>query len=486
MPRLAPSRHHRYAAVRALTSSSKAEAVSAPPSLLQSFQGRQLSLTTSLGLVGAFVPPEILPTIRQLPEVNAVFLPLEETNPEGATTATNDQMTASDVNASSIRQLERAAEIFASAGGTMSAERVACLALLAELQHRRGEDCKPALQALKKQLQQQQIDDSSPATTSSSPSSKVAATVDLALAKVCWMGGDFDAAQKICDDLLDLEEERYTTSPTSSSNLDPWQRAAARTGQAVSRLLGMQCRDDAFSVRDPFRMVLRQLERAGPSPTPAMAAAHLNMGVAEAVWAETVGPEAPLDGAMRQWRDGRAVLQRIKKPSAAKTYLHAALTTNIAWGMLQMGTYPNHIDKASELASEALTAYDPSTGGAGAAQVQVGYPRTLTMMATCYHKSGGAVTAEGLFQTAIASAKISKPQKQQHHLDALTKVQHRDALQGYANLCNDWDRRESDAARLEAQASEMNDSLPGRWKCKSGIHSTLWFLTDPDLLSARR
>jgi hypothetical protein len=103
-------------------------------------------------------------------------------------------------------------------------------------------------------------------------------------------------------------------------------------------------------------------------------------------------------------------------------------------------------------------------------------------VATCYHRAGQAVTAEGLFQSAISSfdsSSSSLQQKQQHVTIAnpLAKLEKIGALQAYANLLRDWERREGDAKKYESQAAEINESLPSGWQGKSGIHSSLWFWT---------
>jgi hypothetical protein len=210
-------------------------------------------------------------------------------------------------------------------------------------------------------------------------------------------------------------------------------------------------------------MVVKFLEDH-PSAVQASTVAQLNMGVAEAVYAEVVGAardvEVPLDGAMRAWKQGLTLQKRpIKKPGnpAVQAALEARLNSNLAWGLLQMGTRErDHVKRASVFAGEAL----------GHAETE-GLTRTLTLVATCYHQSNQAVTAEGLYQSALGAAAVSP----------LEKLELRDAASSYSKLLSDWDRRERDTEMNKQRATDIDESLPGPWQGKSGIHGSLWFWT---------
>jgi len=290
------------------------------------------------------------------------------------------------------------------------------------------------------------------------------AVVELALAKAHWLNGEFATAKGICDTLVEDNADTHSM------------QVAARTGQAVSRLCAVKSKDDVFSVRDPFRMAFKRQEHAPRNSHTALAAACLNAGVAEAVWAETVQKynemEVPLDAAMRMWNTGLSALQRAKRhktnPELSETVralLEARLHTNMAWGMLHMPSYlKSTVQEASDYAGKALAVYDKNPA---LKDNKEGMITTLSLVATCYHKSGGAVTAEGLFQSALDQP-IHSP---------LQRLERRDALKRYADLCREWDKREGEAKKLLLQADEVDASLPAGWRGKSLLHASLWFWT---------
>lgn len=370
--------------------------------------------STSLGLERHWIVPH-LSSIQQLPEVSNAL------------------------SSSSTSDLDRAVAVFASMH--LDAETKATAALLAESLVRKGKYAE-ATERVKSLL-------------SMSSSSREELEVQLATAKLLWLQGEFVSAKAICDEMLDqpLPDYQY--------------EYAARTGHAINRLLLVESLDDVYSVRDPFRMVVKSLEGM---PSHALAMAQLNFGAAEAVYAEVVGSErgmdnVPLDGALRSWNQGLTTLKRAS--SNDKTLLaalEARLQANMAWGLLQMKREKDNVKRASEFAGKALDIYDKKAG-----DLKEGFGRTLALVATCYHKSSSAVTAEGLFQSAVDS-KLSR-------VTPSEKLELRDSYLAYSDLCRDWDRRAADADRLQNKASEIDATLPIGWQGKSGIHGSLWFWT---------
>lgn len=114
---------------------------------------------------------------------------------------------------------------------------------------------------------------------------------------------------------------------------------------------------------------------------------------------------------------------------------------------------PKRLAKASEYAKKALSVYDPTDEGINNNDddpdllliQKEGLPRVLSVVAACYKKAESAVTAEGLYQSASDAKSVLYP-------GTTTRLQLRDALRGYSDLCRDWDRREADAKRLLGQA----------------------------------
>jgi hypothetical protein len=92
--------------------------------------------------------------------------------------------------------------------------------------------------------------------------------------------------------------------------------------------------------------------------------------------------------------------------------------------------------------------------------------RALSLAASCYLRTGSAVTAEGLFQTAVEKAGGTDP---------LSKIAHHEAYQNYSELCRQWENRHSDSERLAKESQSIHDSLPEAWKNKPSIISGLSF-----------
>jgi hypothetical protein len=390
--------------------------------------------------------PAVLQSLQQLPELQASvaqFGNLRKSDSDGAIV-------------SLMSALERSIHIFASIQSG-SNEHVACLALLAEMQSQCNMNtaCFETLRTVSE-------------LCNDGNNTAISDSLRLAMAKAQWLNGDHASSMAICSSILEQESVSLSTE------------AAARTGQALSRLLLVSSLDDAFSVRDPFRGVIKLLERnAVSSNSTIKAAAHLNMGIAEAVYAENVAKfndvEVPLDGAMRAWRAGLTELKqrdnRATTPSPLRTFLQARLQASMAWGMLQMTRERDFVPRACTLASESLATLDSLTGLEN--HRKEGLCRTLGILATCYHQSGSAVTAQGLFQSAIDHDPLVHA--------TLVSLERRDALMGYSKLCHEWDKRESEAVQLKEQADLLNHALPVGWRDKSTIHGSLWFWT-PDSL----
>jgi hypothetical protein len=132
--------------------------------------------------------------------------------------------------------------------------------------------------------------------------------------------------------------------------------------------------------------------------------------------------------------------------------------------------------------------------------------RALGLVARCYALAGSAVTAEGLFQAAL-DASSSHPFGRKYKSGAggsdrtrggaraETGVSlsspnlgliARDVRCWYAMLCDDWDRRGGDAARLRSDASMIEDEgalrgyvrdANGAKRSVSGMESSLWLFS---------
>ena len=134
--------------------------------------------------------------------------------------------------------------------------------------------------------------------------------------------------------------------------------------------------------------------------------------------------------------------------------------------------------------------------------------RALGLVARCYALAGSAVTAEGLFQSAL-DASSSHPfgrrvgrssgdagGGERRHLATVERgvslsspnlgLIARDVRFWYAMLCDDWDKRGGDAARIRSEASRIEDDgvlrgyvrdEDGVKRSVSGLESSLWLFS---------
>ena len=398
-----------------------------------------------LGLAPKWIQPS-LKTITQLPEVQVAVEALA-----GTTKPTSMTKTVED-------DLERATQVLESMqrGGP---EHLAVVTLRAELQQRMGHHAKAHMFVCQLETLWSEQKRTSMATT----------TVELALAKAktLWYTGDFQSAETCCEELLDMDHVQEL----------PLHYASALTGYGLSKIGQCATLDDAFVVRDPCRMALKQLEQYRSQLGVAYIAAHLNLGVAEAVYGDVVakerGLDVPMDRALKTWTQGMTALEGRSPRTATEQAIIAALQVrfeaNLAWGVLKIDDDMDDIvPEASEHAANAISVLD---GIQTVDNNEKEYlRRVLTILATCYHKAGKAVTAEGLLQSATTLPSIGC---------TLTKLDEKSAFQSYSDLCKDWDKRQSDADRYASKANEIDTTLPESWQGKSSIVSSLWFWT-PD------
>ncbi|MGK3733678.1 MAG: hypothetical protein ACI8RD_000340 [Bacillariaceae sp.] len=398
--------------------------------------------TSSLGFESSFIRP-VLASIRQLPEVEAAI----------------DQFPS----ISTLDNLKRASDVFASfdKGGR---EHLAVQAMLAECQQRLAlyEEAVTTIEELRH--------------SSITSENKVAQptyfeeNTILALAKIKWTMGDFHESEKLCEEIISTYNDLEETFPSTNLHI-----ASAMTGKALSQLVKMNSMDDAYSVRDFFRVSIKFLERHPPSGNTLPQAAVLsNGGLAEAIYniylEETNNVSVPISPALRFLFQGLQKTAVSESSSniqiiAASRALEASIQSNLAWGVLNYETdRSDRLSKASDYAKKSLEFYD-----AESILEKEGLIWILSVVASCYHQADSAVTAEGLFKSATNKKDISP--------GTLTTLQLRDAYHGYSNLCKQWDNRDEDGKQLKKEAEMIESKLPPSWQGKSGIHGSLWFWT---------
>jgi len=180
-----------------------------------------------------------------------------------------------------------------------------------------------------------------------------------------------------------------------------------------------------------------------------------------------------LDEALTSFRD---VLNKLEKMETSSPPLSSSLTANLiqthlycnmAWILLQQ---EEELKLASEYSSNALSFAEKLKGEVSDQDYQGALGRSLRLVASCYARADSALTAEGLFQSAIDS--LEKASK-----DPMARLDLRDAHEHYAALLHQWDKRSRDAEIQEEKGRNVNELLPEGWKDKSSICSGLRFIT---------
>jgi len=359
-------------------------------------------------------------------------------------------------SATTDSDLDRATQILESIqrGGN---EHLASLAIRAELQQRTGKHG-GAFKTLSKlqSLVSLEEDTQNQASTFS---------LSMAIAKTLWYMGNVCEAEKVCVQLLDIDHVQDL----------PLQYASALTGYGLSKLVQCDSLDDAFTVRDPLRMAVKYLERFPGQYGLPLIAAKLNLGVAEVLFGNVVSEnrdlKVPIDPALKTWTQAMTVLDGRSPSTPSEKAIVAALQVrlegNLAWGVLKINDdMEDIVPLASGYAGNALRVLDEIT------EIENGEKeflrRILTVVGTCYHKGGKAVTAEGLLKSAISLPSIGC---------TLTKLDEKSAYSSLCDLYKEWDKREGDADNFDSKARQLELTLPDQWQGKKEILSSLWFWT---------
>lgn len=140
----------------------------------------------------------------------------------------------------------------------------------------------------------------------------------------------------------------------------------------------------------------------------------------------------------------------------------------MAWTLLQK---EHALKQASEYSSTALSFAEKLQNQVSQPTYHHALGRSLRLVASCYAQADSALTAEGLFQSAIDSLKLASIS------DPLACLDLRDAHEDYATLLHQWDKRSGDAEKQHEKAHQVNKALSGEWKDKASICSGLVFIT---------
>ena len=219
-----------------------------------------------------------------------------------------------------------------------------------------------------------------------------------------------------------------------------------------------------------------------PSPTQmglACAASYSNLGIVELlssiIQAQLLKRDAnvSIDRAMMSWREALNVLDGMEDNRNAFEFsdeqtkfqksVRARVYGNMTWAILFSSNYSGNskvkeedLKLASEYSGKALKINDEISNA------DQSLSRILCLVASCYARAGSAVTAEGLFQSAIDSCNTDSP---------VSNIDARSVMVNYSKLCDDWDKREADAEKYRLRAIESDDQLVDGWRGLASIYS---------------
>mmetsp|Transcript_28422 Transcript_28422/g.42159 ORF Transcript_28422/g.42159 Transcript_28422/m.42159 type:complete len:467 (-) Transcript_28422:75-1475(-) len=335
---------------------------------------------------------------------------------------------------------------------------------------------------------------------------------NLATTRLLWEQGSWGKATVVANDLCDVApqmEHNFSLrqgmalnalalcrlAAINTKDVDVVQlRKHAVDGDANSQLTGADDAQDLLKMASKVLLKGYKDGKGGGSTSSDItnhrrlglycAASYCNQGGAELMTilmkSACVKRSVPIDSAMNAWRDALNVLDEIQqdesnlseKESVFLKSTRARVYCNMAWAILFSSSYIDlTLDKgdkgvpvkeaslklASEYAGLALKINDDIEN------VDENLGRILCLVASCYARAGSAVTAEGLFQSAMD---ILKPSPN------LSKtIDARSALLYYSKLCRNWEKRGADASKYEKLALEMDDSLAEQWRGASSLYS---------------
>jgi tetratricopeptide (TPR) repeat protein len=382
------------------------------------------------GLVEALVTPH-LESIRQLPEV------------DNALNRWND--------GEALEEFQRAIQVFETiqAGGDL---HVAVVVLLATCFQDQGKykEAFHAIQTLKQLV------------PVSNDNSRL--LIDFASAKSLWYQGDFSESMNMVNQMMDSEA-------FADSN---FLRGCVHEAEGIVKLmqtLGQRDKDDTTVVQGlkNASQMIEEYSQNNDSAALTSVSANGNLGIATVLTSLALEESNTdsLDKGLAVFSKALDILDNMDT-SHATNLLQTHLNCNKAWTSLQN---EHELKLASEYSSTALSFAEKLQNQVSQRIYHHALGRSLRLVATCYARADSALTAEGLFQSAIDSLKIASS------IDPLACLDLRDALEDYATLLHQWDKRSGDAEKQQEKAQQVNKSLPGEWKDKSSICSGLVFIT---------
>ena len=449
---------------------------------------------TGLGL-SRKISPEVMQTISALPEVSAV-MPDDKSIPPKLSLAEQ------------ISSLKRAEEIFqqfggATGGGGGSNDHLdAVRMMLADRLNLAGKFdetavCIESILHVSNGHEASRVDNTS-------------FELNIALAKAQFHGGSglISAAERAVDIATEVDDV----------SIAALRQGVAMNALALAKLACMAYADESSTpdqlanevdeCREMLSMATSVLNNKPNNGVDAMltqsfalaeASSSSNQGIADMLYhslrAEALGYDTipSAESALKCWNAGLHRLEQVSASIPLADVLSSRLRANIAMALLGTAMHNGNSSSkigeedlkiASENASKSLRLLDgiieqsspPSDDAREALRTLSG--RSLRLVADCYARGGSAVTAEGLYQSALD---LLNDDKNDTHGGPLALLERREVYNSYATLCANWEKRSRDSDNMKEKAQKLEGQIGGCWQMKPYAYSGLWLFSTTDL-----
>ena len=448
-------------------------------------------ITTSVNLT-PLIPTQVLSSIQNFPEVTAVLAYIHKSIP------TMNKSCSLQMS----QGLDRTLEVFASLDMKEEMRAVKMLQINLDVENCDYSDAFKKLDEILSEMQVNELRLLEDYTTME---------LRLAQSKVLWLQGNFSKSLCVLNELL-IDNDVAINSETRVGKM---LLASIWNAKAVLLLvLGDQSRTMAEEASRTSCLLLNaELEQEGGQmssqiiPLKLMTAvSYMNLGLMEWV----ISPNSKHGKAdMTSWETSLELIEDYKSqeeskdrknvttcelPDCIHAHILCIMTHAILFQKTSKSSYQlleSDLQLASEYSGKALSLYDSlaakykntcagdeDASGAIPVQLKRNIGRALSLVASCYARAGSQVTAEGLFKSALDSLLVgpSLPRSQirNHHeeilrrtsrddLDPITRLHARMCFLEFARLCQNWERRESDARQYERLAEKLTRDFPGDW-----------------------
>jgi hypothetical protein len=447
-------------------------------------------LPTGLGL-SRKISPEVMQTISALPEVSAVL-------DDGKSRPPKLSM------AEQISSLKRAEQIFQQFGGSTAASGgnndhldAVRMMLADRLSHVGKFDetaiCIESILGIVNGREASGTDDKT-------------FELNVALAKVQFYGGGglMSAAERAVDIATEVDDVSMAALRQGVAMNALALVKLARMAYADESSTPEKLADEADECREMLSMATRVLNKSTNevdailtrSLALAEAASSSNQGIAEMLYhtlrAKATGYEnvAPAENALICWNAGFNRLEgrdNIPIADILRSRLHSNIAMALLGGAIHDGNLKigeEDLKNASEKAISSLRLLDgiveqsSSSGDDTREALRTLSGRSLRLVADCYARGGSAVTAEGLYQSAID---LLDEDKHVNHGGPQALIERREVYNSYATLYSNWEKRSRESNEMKKKANQLEEQIAGCWRNKPSTYGGLWLFSISDL-----